>query len=314
MSEDPVVYGRSGFALQPANMGEALRMAEMLSQSQLVPKDYQGNPQDTLVAMMMGHELGLNPIQSLQNIAVINGKPSIYGDAMAALMLHHPAFGGMEESFDDATMTATCTVWRKGRARHTQTFSETDAKLAGLWGKRGKTGAPTPWVTYPKRMLQMRARGFAIRSQFADALAGLITREEAEDMPAERDITPAPNSVPLEITQATAPATPEAPRPVLPAAEPQPAKPQTRMAVFNADGSIHSEHATMGAWLDAFEDLAASADNATSGAIISHNALGLKAIDVRGAFDVRLSRVMELLSGVAPSAPDNVPPGFDDEY
>ena len=186
MSEDVAIYGRRGFALQPANMDEALRMAEMLSRSQMIPKAYQGKPQDALVAMMMGCELGLNPIQALQNIAVINGKPSIFGDALVALMLNHPSFGGMEESFDDASMTATCTVWRKGGPRHAQAFSEADARKAVLWGKTG------PWTQYPKRMLQMRARAFAIRAQFADALAGLITREEAEDMPVERNITPAP--------------------------------------------------------------------------------------------------------------------------
>jgi hypothetical protein len=168
---------RSGFALAPSNMDQAMKMAEMLSKSGMVPKHYQNKPQDTLVAMMMGHEVGLNPIQSLQNIAVINGKPSIYGDALAALVQNHPAFGGMEESFDEKTMTATCTVWRKGGTKHTQTFSQADATKAGLWGKTG------PWTQYPKRMLAMRARGFALRSQFADALAGLITREEAEDMP-----------------------------------------------------------------------------------------------------------------------------------
>ena len=186
MSEEVAIYSRRGFALQPANMDEALRMAEMLSRSQMIPKAYQSKPQDALVAMMMGCELGLNPIQALQNIAVINGKPSIFGDALVALMLNHPSFGGMEEAFDDASMTATCTVWRKGGPRHTQAFSEADARKAGLWGKAG------PWAQYPKRMLQMRARGFAIRSQFADALAGLITREEAEDMPVERNITPTP--------------------------------------------------------------------------------------------------------------------------
>ena len=192
MSEEVVIYGRRGFALQPANMSEAMEMAQLLAKSQMIPKAYQGKPQDALVAMMMGCELGLNPIQALQNIAVINGKPSIFGDALAALMLNHPAFGGMEESFDDAGMTATCTVWRKGGPRHTQAFSEADARKAGLWGKSG------PWAQYPKRMLQMRARGFAIRSQFADALAGLITREEAEDMPVERNITPTPVPEPRE--------------------------------------------------------------------------------------------------------------------
>ena len=170
-----------GFSLQPNTMDEAFRMAEMLSGSQMVPKHYQGKPQDTLVAMMMGSELGLNPIQSLQNIAVINGKPSIYGDAMLALVQNHPAFGGIQESFDEATQMATCVVWRKNGEKHTSTFSQADAKTAGLWGKSG------PWTQYPKRMMTFRARGFALRDQFADALAGLISREEAEDMP-ERDM------------------------------------------------------------------------------------------------------------------------------
>jgi hypothetical protein len=173
-----------GLVMRPANMGEAMEMATMLSRSEMVPKSYRSRAEDVLVAMMLGSELGLNPIQSLQNIAVINGRPAVWGDALPALAQNHPAWGGMEESFDDSTMTATCTVWRKNGPRHTQTFGVADAKHAGLWDKAG------PWKAYPKRMLQLRARGFALRNQFADALAGLITREEAADMPHEIDITP----------------------------------------------------------------------------------------------------------------------------
>jgi len=176
----------NGFALKPTNMQEAMQMAEMLAQSNMVPKSYKNQPGDTLVAMMMGSELGLNPIQALQNLAVINGKPSIYGDALLALVQNHPSFGGIEETFDDATKTAICTVWRKGATKHSQKFSQQDAQAAGLWGKTG------PWTQYPKRMLAMRARGFALRNQFADALLGLITAEEAQDLPLEeKDITPA---------------------------------------------------------------------------------------------------------------------------
>lgn len=175
-----------GFALQPNSMDEAFRMAEMLAGSQMVPKSYQGKPQDALVAMMMGSELGLNPIQSLANVAVINGKPAIYGDALLALVQNHPKFGGHEESFDESTMTATCTVWRKGDTnQHTVTFSQKDAQQAGLWGKTG------PWTQYPKRMLMWRARGYALRDKFADALGGLITVEEARDIP-EQDMGVAP--------------------------------------------------------------------------------------------------------------------------
>lgn len=174
-----------GFALQPQNMSEAMEMANMLATSQMVPKQYQNKPQDTLVAMMMGSELGLNPIQALQNIAVINGKPSIYGDALLALVQNHPNFGGHEESFDEQSMTATCTVWRRGEAKpHTQTFSQADAQRAGLWGKQG------PWTQYPQRMLMWRARGYALRDKFSDALGGLITAEEAQDIPPERNVTP----------------------------------------------------------------------------------------------------------------------------
>src|SRR5699024_1482101 len=61
MSNEIATRG-TGFALAPSNMQEAMRAAEMLSGSQMVPRCYQGKPQDTLVAMMMGNELGLNPI------------------------------------------------------------------------------------------------------------------------------------------------------------------------------------------------------------------------------------------------------------
>ena len=169
----------SGFALQPTSMDQAMQMAEMLSSSNMVPKTYKGQPGDTLVAMMMGSELGLNPIQALQNIAVINGRPAVWGDAMLALVQNHPSFGGIEETFDEQTTTATCTVTRRGGKPHTQTYSQADAQKASLWAKTG------PWTQHPKRMLSMRARGFALRNQFADALLGLITAEEALDYPAQ---------------------------------------------------------------------------------------------------------------------------------
>ena len=179
----------SGLVMRPQNITEAMNMATMLARSEMVPKPYRNRPEDVLVAMMLGSELGLNPIQALQNIAVINGRPCVWGDALPALAQNHPAWGGMEESFDDATMTATCTVWRKDGPRHSQSFGKADAEKAGLWGKQG------PWQSYPKRMLALRARGFALRNQFADALAGLITREEADDMPREINITPEPEEV-----------------------------------------------------------------------------------------------------------------------
>lgn len=171
---------RNGFL--PATFGEAKQFATELASSNLVPKAYAGKPLDILVAIQWGTELGLAPMQSLQNIAVINGKPSVYGDALMALVQANPACEGIEEFFEGEgtpNPVAVCIAHRKGRKPVTARFSVEDAKRAGLWNKQG------PWTQYPKRMLQMRARGFALRDSFPDALKGLITVEEAQDYPEE---------------------------------------------------------------------------------------------------------------------------------
>jgi hypothetical protein len=79
---------------------------------------------------------------------------------------------------DGDQMVATCVAKRRGYpAPSAVKFSVADAKKAGLWGKSG------PWTQYPKRMLQLRARGFALRDAFPDVLKGLVTAEEAQDYP-----------------------------------------------------------------------------------------------------------------------------------
>lgn len=175
-----------GFA--PVTLDEAMRFSEMLSKSQMVPKAYQNKPEDVLVAVQWGKELGLAPLQALQNIACINGKPSVYGDAAMALVQASPVCEDIEEFFEGEgtpNPIAVCIAHRKGRKPVKATFSVEDAKRAGLWGKQG------PWQAYPKRMMQMRARGFALRDAFPDVLKGLITAEEAQDYPETKDITPA---------------------------------------------------------------------------------------------------------------------------
>ena len=163
--------------LMPRNFQELIEVAKLLSQSSLVPDAYRGKPADVVVAMQMGAEVGLSPMQALQNISIINGRPSLWGDAAMAVVRAHPACQDVLETFDAETQTATCTVIRRGSEPVSRTFSVADAEAAGLTNKKG------PWQQYRQRMLQMRARGFALRDSFPDALRGLITREEAEDYP-----------------------------------------------------------------------------------------------------------------------------------
>lgn len=190
-----------GFA--PATLDEAMKFSEMLAKSSMVPRQYQGKAEDVLVACQWGREIGLAPMQALQNIAVINGKPSVYGDAAMALVQASPVCEDIEEYIEGEgtpNPVAVCIAHRKGRKPVKATFSVEDAKRAGLWGKQG------PWQAYPKRMMQMRARGFALRDAFPDVLKGLITAEEAQDYPDQpaKDITPPKPANPLDALAAPA--------------------------------------------------------------------------------------------------------------
>lgn len=172
----------SSISLAPQSFDQALQFAEVMSKSNLVPKEFAGNPGNILVAVQWGAELGLQPMQAMQNIAVINGRPSLWGDSVIALVKASPACEYVvEEASDDQ---ATCRVKRKGEPEQTRVFTKADAQKAGLLSK------PGPWTQYPKRMMQMRARSWALRDVFPDVLRGMPIAEEVMDIPAEKDVSP----------------------------------------------------------------------------------------------------------------------------
>jgi hypothetical protein len=192
--------GETTFSLSPRNLAEAMEFAKIIASSDMVPKDYINKPGNVLVAVQTGAELGLKPMQSLQGISVINGRPGVWGDAMWALIISHPEFEDVQEEKHDTHCTVT--LKRRGRSPVVTTFTMEDAKKAGLAGKQG------PWQTAPKRMLQMRARAFAARDLFADALKGIKSIEELRDYPderVERDITPAPAQAAAQVAKAELP-------------------------------------------------------------------------------------------------------------
>jgi hypothetical protein len=161
------------FDLSPKSLDEALRFADILSKSTIVPKDFMDKPGNVLVAIQWGMELGLKPMQAMQNIAVINGRPSLWGDAVLALVRSSPVCEYVDEVYENGV--AICRAKRRGSAEQVRTFSMDDAATAGLKGKQG------PWTQYPKRMQQMRARSFALRDTFPDVLKGMPIAEEIMD-------------------------------------------------------------------------------------------------------------------------------------
>ena len=155
-----------------------LQLAGKLASSDLVPKAYKGKPLDLYLAMELGYQIGMTIAQAIQGIAVINGRPCVWGDDMLALCMNHPDFVDIIEEpmvQDNTIIGYRTTVKRRGMTDELSIFTLDMARKAGLLGK------PGPWTQYPERMLRMRARAFGLRNRFPDALKGIKVREEVED-------------------------------------------------------------------------------------------------------------------------------------
>lgn len=153
--------------------------AKKLAGSDLVPKDFKNNPANCFIAIQWGKDLGLAPLQATQNIAVINGRPALWGDAVPALVKASKQCEYMSVSFENNV--ATFKTKRVGEPEHIEIFSKAMAEKAGLWGKQG------PWSQHPERMLKNRARAFALRDVYPDILKGLYTAEELIDSLPQRN-------------------------------------------------------------------------------------------------------------------------------
>lgn len=178
-----LIAGGSVKAIVPQDFDSAWRMATAIHASGMLPYGID-TKEKAMIAILHGLEIGLTPMNAMQSIAVINGKPTMYGDAVIGLVRASGLMESISETLEGEgdAMTARCVVKRKNEvAPIVGEFSVADAKTAGLWTKTGRNGQPTPWQTYPKRMLKFRARAFALRDGFADVLKGMHIREEVED-------------------------------------------------------------------------------------------------------------------------------------
>ena len=175
-------------SIKPKNLAELIEYAKILADSTLVPKDFQGKPGNVIIALQMGAEIGLSATNALQSIAVVNGKPSVYGDGAAALVRGKgkPKIfkeyeigerGDPDWKKWDNDYGWICEIQRQDSDEIIKRiFIVADAKRAGLWGKAG------PWSLYPQRMLMMKARSWAMRDSHPDILKGLAIYEEAIDI------------------------------------------------------------------------------------------------------------------------------------
>lgn len=179
-------------AIIPQTFDEVWRFSQVLAKSGLCPFGMD-TPEKVSVAILTGMEIGAKPMQAVQGIAVIGGRPCVWGDLSLGLVRSNPEFEYINEFFEgeepadwtvaapqgaDLKFKAVCIAKRKGEPEVRREFSIGDAVVGKLWGKKNRSGSDTPWITGPKRMLQMRARAFALRDLFTDVLKGLYIAEE----------------------------------------------------------------------------------------------------------------------------------------
>ena len=211
--------GGSLAAIVPQTIEDAYRLSTMAFKSGMLKPLKSGygdnaveeSPEATLargtMIIMQGMEIGVPPMQSIQLLAMINGRITAHSEAVPGILLSKGF--KLKESWSGTPMADdwTCTVelTRPDGERFTSSFSVADAKQAKLWDQRAKIqkkgrGGSTyeadndsAWYRYPKRMLKARALGFVGKDGGADALRGIMVREEADDMERVedmRDVTP----------------------------------------------------------------------------------------------------------------------------
>jgi hypothetical protein len=231
-----VEWGGEG-GVQIANLDQAVTFAQTLIDQGAAPKGATAG--GIIASVQHGAEIrtparpnGIGPMQSIQLIPSINGRPYIMGDLAKALIVESDVLepGTMLEEWMTGEplqpeWTAHCKSHRKGDPKPVEhTFSWADAKRAGLSGKSG------PWKDYPQRQMRYRALGFHARDQYGGLMLGLHTYEEGLDMPQVplRELPPAGEPDPLFNGLLEAPGETESPS-------------ATRDEVLDAEYSVDAE-------------------------------------------------------------------------
>lgn len=196
-----------GFSYITANLQERAAYIARIAPSTIIPTAYRGNPANAFVAAETGAALGLEPLQALASIAVINGRATLSADLMAAVIRRA---GHTLRIVEKNTESVTATLIRADDKtfKFEVTWDKDKAMKAGLWGQRG------PWSQYPAQMLRARAITEVARQGASEVLMGMIYSPEDFNV----TVTDTGEVIESQIVNNTP--TAPAPTPARPAAQP----------------------------------------------------------------------------------------------
>lgn len=159
----------------------AQRVAKMLSSSNLIPQHFQGNIQNTLIALEMSNRIGATPLMVMQNLYIVHGKPSWSSTFIIAAINATKKFTPLRFKMSGEGEQYGCTAWalEKGTDERLESPKVT-MKMAQDEGWLNKAGSK--WKTMPELMLRYRAATFFGRLYAPEILMGMQTAEEVQDV------------------------------------------------------------------------------------------------------------------------------------
>lgn len=163
----------------------AYQMAKGLSQSTLVPQQFQNNPANCLIALEQSNRLNISPMAVMQNLYIVQGKPSFSSSFIIGLINASGKYD-MELQFDEEEKDGkpyACTCWTEKDSRKVTGIKITmDMAEKEGWSK--KNGSK--WLTIPQVMLRYRAASFFARMNCPELSIGLYSKEELDDFPTKK--------------------------------------------------------------------------------------------------------------------------------
>lgn len=244
----------NSMALQPLNVfsniqsfEDAQRMAKVFVSSPLVPDQFRGDLGSVLIAFNLANRTGADPLQVMQNIYIVHGKPAFSSSYLIACFNQCGRYSAIrykfsgEQGTDDWGCKAVTTELATGEVLEGTLVTIRMAKAEGWYSKKDRQGRETSkWQTMPELMMRYRSATFLIRTIAPEIAQGFQTREEVLDITDKAVIIEDESATPATLNQIALQAVQEQAQPesvaqpaeveVEPVAEPQPAEPVQEQA------------------------------------------------------------------------------------
>ena len=186
MENKPVVLeqGIQDSAFSLSGFEHAQRVAKMLSTSSLIPKDFQGNIQNTMIALEMANRIGASPLMVMQNLYIVHGKPSWSSTFIIAALNACGRFSPVRFEVTGEGESLACYAWcYENQTKEKLVGPTVTMKMAKAEGWVDKNGSK--WKTMPELMIRYRAAAFFGRLYAPDIMMGMHTMEETIDIKPE---------------------------------------------------------------------------------------------------------------------------------